>query len=218
MTLLTQAAHSQVPVTARDIVSTMANVYAQCFTYCDEGKVKQKSGRMTVAFTTVFQRPVLFKFEYFRSSSVGLSWLTDHYVLWRTGAGDVQMWWTLRPQVQIRPMDRATASVAGVSAESGHVIPRLLMPEEVTGFSLASSWIDAAPPVEEIVGGHACYKVSGHYPFGRDEALSVWVDEESFLVRKLVDKRNVITYSPEINVAIDASAFQFQPGRASSKR
>jgi len=33
---------------------------------------------------------------------------------------------------------------------------------------------------------------------------------ESFLIRKLVDKRQVISYSPEINVSIDPSAFQFQ--------
>ena len=85
------------------------------------------------------------------------------------------------------------------------------MPEEVTGFSLASNWMDPAVSlIQEMVDGHACYKISGHYPFGRDETLSIWVDKESFLIRKLVDKRQVITYSPEINVAIDPSAFQFQ--------
>jgi hypothetical protein len=211
LVLFVRDAYSQAP-TAREVLNKMADVYSQCMTYRDTGEVKQRTGR-TVSFSTAFQRPALFKFEYF--SSMGLVFLqhTDHFVLWRTAPGDVQMWWTVKPQVDTKPMNQAIASATGVSATSSHNIPGLLMPEEVTGFSLASDWTDTAPVIEEFVDGHVCYKISGHYPTAPNEVLTIWVDKESLLIRKLANNREVITYSPEINAPIDFSAFQFEPNR-----
>ena len=69
-----------------------------------------------------------------------------------------------------------------------------------------------------MVDGRACYKISGHYLNGPDETLSVWIDKQSFLIRKFVDKRQTITYSPQVNIPIDAALFDFQPPAANPTR
>jgi hypothetical protein len=84
------------------------------------------------------------------------------------------------------------------------------------GFSLSSNWMDAAPPEDEMVDGRACYKISGQYR--PDDPLSLWIDKQSFLIRKIVDKRQTITYFPQVNVAIDAKLFDFQPPVANPTR
>jgi hypothetical protein len=199
--------YSQSPLSAREVVAKMADVYAHCNTYRDEGKVITQTGR-TVTFITAFQRPASFRFEYFTTPRLQT---VEQYVVWRNKPGDAQMWWTIRPHVETKPMPLAIASVTGVSSGSGHNIPRLLMPDEVTGFSLAGNWMSEALPVEEIVDGHASYKITGHYEIGPGETLSVWIDKQSLLIRKLQNKRETVTYSPEINVPVDASLFEFHP-------
>src|SRR5438132_539899 len=89
ISLFASAGYSQALLTAREIINKMSDVYAQCATYRDQGKVKEKSGK-TVSFTTLFQWPSLFKFEYFGATRFLFH---DHQVIWRTRAGDVQMWW-----------------------------------------------------------------------------------------------------------------------------
>jgi len=201
--LFASPAFAQAPPTARDVINKMARVYAQSETYRDEGKVAYRDGRVW-SFTTVFQRPTLFKFEYTGPFP------SRHFVLWRTAPGDVRMWSTLKPQGQLKPMAMAIASFTGVSGTSSHTIPVLLMPNEVSGFSLSSDWMAPAPPEEALVDGHACYKISGHYLTGVDQMLSVWVDKETFLIRKVVDEYQTTTYSPQIDIAIDAALFDFK--------
>ena len=56
------------------------------------------------------------------------------------------------------------------------------------------------------------------YLDGPDETLSVWIDKQSFLIRKIVNKRATITYTPQLNRPIDAALFDFQPPAASPSR
>ena len=201
----------QSTITLRQILSRMASAYANCSSYRDEGKVV--SAFEEISFATVFERPSSFRFEYRRAGTV-----PDNYVIWRTAPGEARSWWTIRPETRSLSLDLATAGATGLSASSSHNIPILLMPDEVTGFSFASNnWVDT-PPESESVDGHACYKLSGHYPLSPEMPVSLWIDKASFLIRKVVANSATITYSPQLNVSINRAEFQFQPPLANLSR
>jgi len=195
----------QVPLTPRQILARMANVYANCVSYRDEGKVV--SPYEEISFATLFERPSRFRFEYTRSGP-----RSDRYVIWRTTPGDAQSWWTLRKDSPNQSMSMAIATATGISAASSHNIPRLLMPDEVNGFSFAlDNWVDVATAEEESVNGRLCYKLSGHYPLAPTMPVVLWIDKETFLVRKVFSNSATVTYSPQLDVPIEQSTFQFQP-------
>src|SRR5215471_10092195 len=120
----------QTTLTPRQILARMADVYANCSSYRDEGKVV--SAFEELSFATIFERPSRFRYEYTRSGP-----RSDRYVIWRTAPGETQSWWTIRSNSPNQSMNMAIASATGVSAATSHNIPRLLMPDEVTGFSFA---------------------------------------------------------------------------------
>jgi hypothetical protein len=203
--ITSQAVPFQSPLTARDILSRMRDVYANCTSYRDEGKVVSRFEE--ISFATVFERPSSFRFEYRRSGG-----RSDHYIIWRTSPGDARSWWTIRPETRSVSMSLAIAGATGVSAASSHNIPRLLMPDEVGGFSFAlDNWVDSTAPEEETVSGRLCYKLSGHYPLSPTSPVSLWVDKETFLVRQVFSNGATVTYSPQLNVLIDQATFQVQP-------
>ena len=195
----------QTTLTPRQILARMAEVYANCTSYRDEGTVV--SAFEEISFATVFERPSRFRYEYTRSGA-----RSDRYVIWRTAPGDAQSWWTIRSNSPNQSMNMAIAAATGVSAATSHHIPRLLMPDEVGGFSFAvDDWVDATTAQEESVNGRACYKLSGHYPLVPTALVTLWVDRETFLVRKVFSNGATVTYSPQLNIPIEQSNFQFQP-------
>jgi hypothetical protein len=172
--------------------------------------VFSNGGLPEISFGTAFERPALFRFEYSRSDApLGRS---EHLVIWRNTFGDAQTWWTIRPQIERKSMSLAIAGATGVSRASAHHISRLLMPDEVTGFSFGTdNWFDLTSPEQEMVDGHACYKISGDYLTGPSERISLWIDKESFLIRKVVDNRATTIYSPQLNVPLDPTIFDYEP-------
>jgi outer membrane lipoprotein-sorting protein len=200
----TLSAPFQTALTPRQILARMAAVYANCVSYRDEGKVV--SPYEEISFATLFERPSRFRFEYSRSSP-----RADRYVIWRTAPGEAQSWWTIRRDAPNQSLNMAIATATGVSAASSHNIPRLLMPDEVNGFSFAlDNWVDVTSAEEESVNGRLCYKLSGHYPASPTMPVTLWVDKETFLVRKVFSNSATVTYSPQLNVEIDQSTFQFE--------
>jgi len=205
ISLTTLSLPFQTTLTPREILARVADVYANCASYRDEGKVV--SSFEEISFSTLFERPSRFRFEYTRIGP-----RSDRYVIWRTAPGDAQSWWTIRTDSPNQSMNMAIASATGVSAASSHHIPRLLMPDEVGGFSFAGDkWVDVTNADEESVNGRTCYKLTGHYPLSPTTPLTLWVDKETFLIRKVVSNGATVTYSPQLNVPIDQSTFQFQP-------
>ena len=202
---VTLKAVSQATMTPREILSRMKDVYATCMTYRDEGKVVSGAGG-ELTFATIFARPSQFRYEYKSRSR------SDYYVIWRTEPGDAKSWWTIRRETRTERLGLAIAGATGVSAATSHTIPTLLMPDELQGgFSLAlDNWVDTGP-VEETVGGRLCYKLSGHYPLSPTSPLTVWIDKETFLVRQVFSNSTTVTYSPQLNVPIEPSTFQYQP-------
>src|SRR6185295_5881129 len=56
---------TQTTLSPQQILARMSDVYANCTSYRDEGKVV--SSFEEISFATVFERPARFRFEYIRS-------------------------------------------------------------------------------------------------------------------------------------------------------
>jgi len=122
---------------ARQILTRMAETYANCKTYQDTGIVKTSfigSDRDSVEetrFSTAFVRPDEFRFEYLSKNN---SWgFGNRYIIWCKGH-EVLTWWSIDPGTKReQSLALAVASATGVSSGSAHTIPALLLPNDISG-------------------------------------------------------------------------------------
>lgn len=206
------------PLDAAGILQKMAKAYAECRTYRDSGVVKtvfiMKTGRKTVEkpFSTAFVRPDRFRFEFCDTSDDGS---TERCLIARSG-DQVQSWWTLQPKVSVgKSLGMALAGATGISGGSAHTIPNLLLPEEVTGFSLPE--MDKIKRIADArIGTANCFRIQGEF---RQTPMTLWIDQRTFLLRRL-EERNVFEdfrteeitdYSPTLNEAIPDKLLAFDP-------
>ena len=201
---------AQQSLTPRQIVARMATVYASASSYRDEGKIVSANA-LDRSFATVFERPTRFRFEFNRPEYTPKGQRRElRIAIWRSSPGQSQNWWSITGVPPAATMGMSIAYATGVSHGASHTIPRLLMGEEVGGFTLANdSWLDSTPPREESINGRACYRISGGY--ANSDKITLWIDKESFLIRRLDSLGDTTTYSPQLNVRIDPAVFQFQP-------
>lgn len=195
-------------------------VYASCRSYRDEGMVEtvfvREEGEKTdlKPFSTAFIRPDRFRFEY-RHRKDGHD--TCQMIVW-AGGDAVRKWnWHMKTiELKAGLLAGAIAGATGVSGGSARTIPRLLMPSEVRGRSLADL-NDLKLVGEAELDGVRCHLVEGIKPSG--STSTIWVDEENKLVRKMVtsmqfaDFRTLTTttYSPQIDVEISPDELSFSP-------
>lgn len=212
----------QPPLTPQQILQNMAQTYATCRFYRDEGVVttvfKGTNGRGTFQtrkpFSTSFVRPAgLFRFEYQEDDKPNGP--NPRYVIWSNGR-EVRSWWTIRPVVQKMPsLEMAIAGATGVSGGSANTVPSLLlqiafgqMLKHLQGFVPAAR--------SERVGGANCWRVDAKDL--RGFPVVVWVDKNTFLVRRLFQRVNLgpqsgiaettTTYKPSLNVTFDPRVFE----------
>ncbi|HEY0073657.1 MAG TPA: hypothetical protein VGB77_06105 [Abditibacteriaceae bacterium] len=203
---------------AKQIVDRMAAMYAACQSYMDEGEVNtifiQNKGRriVTKPFCTAFVRPSNFRFEFRDRHSEEEEW--QRYMVWTDGIS-VKTWWTVRPGVEIKPsLSRAIAGATGVSSGSAHNIPKLLMPDEITGSAL-SSVVEWKLLREEDVGSITAYVIEGRRH--GDRLTTFWVDKRTLLILKIFSQREhadfetetTTTYRPQINAPIPPERLTF---------
>jgi hypothetical protein len=135
---------------------------------------------------------------------------TEQFAVWRAAPGNAHLWWTFRPEVLTLPLESAIAKGTGISSGSAQRLSVLLMPDEVGGFSLATDWVDdAVNPTYEQVDGRMCVRVDGHS--SNDARISLWLDPETFLMRKFLDGPITTIYYPEVDISLDDKIFDFQP-------
>ena len=121
-------------LSAKQIIDRMAEVYAGCNSYRDSGSVKtqfigENNFLTEKTFKTAFVRHDRFRFEY-REEMFNVR---SRNIIWSNGK-DVQTWWDVRPGVEkAKSLDMAVAGATGVSSSSAHTVPRLLLPDEVSG-------------------------------------------------------------------------------------
>jgi outer membrane lipoprotein-sorting protein len=209
---------AQTPPDAPSLIGKMQAVYASCRSYRDQGQLvltKVENGRVVSihrAVRIVFERPDRFRFEHTQERRSGGE--KDLVAIW-SDRGQFYSWWSIMPGVR-KHVDFMQAFRWGreVSGRGMYMVDLL---HQLT----ADDWLwkanvsTAQFGPEEKVSGRRCYTVD--IPGGR--ATRLWIDKESFLIRKVytsfgkdAEYRDVTsTYSPELNVPIEASEFVFKP-------
>lgn len=185
---------------AGQILNRMAETYAQCKTYRDSGTVTtvfieaQKRRTDEKPFTTAFVRPDRFRFEYQHHLGVGgILETTISYVVCRN-ADKILTWWDARPEIkENESLGRALAGATGISGGSAHTVPALLIPDEVGGWRLND--ITEPKRIEDAIHDNsACLRIQGTFI---DHPMTIWIDRESFLVRRIDQERQFDDFRTE---------------------
>jgi hypothetical protein len=224
------------------ILAALAEVYATCGSYRDSGQVVTRfldlGGRLTDTsvkpFRTAFVRPGRFRFEY-REEGQG-----DRCIVWSHGEA-TRTWWDVTPGVEEHEsLGVAVAGATGVSDESAHTVPALLLPDRVRGWRLT----DLAGVVslgDERLDEVTCYRLQGRYATDpaleerrREEILrltgqviercvdgpvTLWIDRGTFLVRRIEDHaqfetfrvEKVTTSEPATGILVREDELRFDP-------
>ena len=195
---------------ASDILGRMANMYAECKTYCDTGVVKtvymEATGNRIVAspFKTAFVRPNRFRFEYTEKASVRES----RFIVWQSEK-DVQLW-PENPSIVQKPLSLglAVSAATGVSGGSAQTVPALLLPKDVGGLRL-TDLTDAKRVEDAMIDKVDCFRVEGKLGILR----TIWIDKKTFPVRQIDEPQfsRTTTYEPVIDGEIVDKSLEFDP-------
>jgi len=175
---------------ATPIVAAMAAAYIHATSYVDKGRVRKtfiqgQDRRLVVKpFTTAFVRSDKFRFE-FRTDNDDPK---QAYVIWSDGVRTVTRWY-IRPGLEVkRDLDHAVAGATGVSSGSAHTVPRLLLPDVVSGFAL-TELTDLRLAGSEALDGHMCWKIIGRHPDAKTDT-TLWIDQRSHLLRRMFGRHH----------------------------
>jgi hypothetical protein len=208
--------------TAAQILDAMLQTYQNCKTYSDTGIVKttfietSRTRSTEKPFKTAFVRPGRFRFEFtedMHGSSI-------RYIVWRNGE-KVKTWWDIGSRLEDNPsLDLALAGATGVSSGSAHTIPALLMPSEVSGFTLKDLH-GITRLKDSTCGDSKCFLIRGKDSQG--DILTLWIDEGSLLLRQIhsghdfagFQTEEITTYTPIVNDRIPEEVMAFSaPGQS----
>ena len=216
--LLANLVHTkpQSPMSARQIIDRMAEVYASCRTYSDEGEVSTEYVRIqslqTVRqpFSTAFVRPAGFRFEYSRRRGKE-GW--DRFIAWKEG--DVEKaWWPPSPTEQAAPLEGTLFGFGNLSSGAALTIPSLLFPDLFRGSSVLTSLDELTLAGEDKVNGRNTFKLMGRF---RGQPVKLWIDQREFLVVKIHRKMKygnfdieiTTKYKPHLNADISRDQLAF---------
>lgn len=217
--LVTPVVRPQAKPTARLLLKRMAEKYSRLISYQDEGVVvttydEETGGRIEkVPFKTSFKRPNLFRFEW---TDYFLSKLGNKRVVWSNGK-DAFTYWEPDRYEKEKYLGLAIAGATGVSSGSAHTVPRLLLADEVSGFSV-SELKNTSLLGEEVFEGVLCYHIKGAHPHGQIHEL--WIGKSDLLLRKVrqvtkePDKTTIeeeIHRNIHVNELIATSLFDYKP-------
>ncbi len=208
------------PEVAR-VIARMKATYAGCKSYEDTGTVvtvvperPEFSGEKR--FQTAFVRPDHFFFIYNTDKAVP----EDRYAIWCDGRRShiwAHAWWSRDGKTSAyASLGDAMRRPTAFSGGSSHVVPRLLLPDEIEGWSLA----DLVSPHllgTETVDDTRCFNLLGNNP--HHDTMTIWIDKHSFMLRKVAiaskfvgaDGLTTISYKPHVNKPIDRKTFRFAP-------
>jgi peroxiredoxin len=181
---------------AAGILARMEQTYASATTYSDHGTVETSS--WTLSFETAFIRDQRLRFEYSaggRRSHWARVW-SDFRHTYTEASRDREI-----TDDGLR-IGKPLAVKAGSSAGSSVLITGLLLPDLV-GRSPTDDLSAPAILREETLGGSKCWVIGGQDRRGKD--VSLWIDQGSYVLRKLVDDHHTIELEPQIGTRLDAA-------------
>ena len=227
LTLLPAEFFSSLPHAAtEDLLEKSRAMYAALNSYSDTGIVTHDYGYTNSPahdhhkfITSLKRSPRGFYFEFNKEGG-------DRYVIW----GDPQAfhtWWKATGVESDYPNpDNAgafTTSAVNTVGATGKIVSLLYkkgaLPSDFAYFN------DAVVEGKENISAHECYRLVGTakdvYGTGHEvnvRKLSVWIDTDSLLIRKIVEEwkplpgqvsRITTTFEPQANPALDESKFKF---------
>jgi hypothetical protein len=159
----------------------MANVYASVKTYTDRGRAQYRyisgtsQSEQRSTFATFLDREQGFRFDTLEGPS------HNQVILW-SGQGPTRN--ILHDRSQI---DRFVKSlvVGPFGLVAGTSVPSLLLPGEFR-HSFLDHFRDPQYQGQAAVGAARCHRILGHWQ-DRTE-VTIWLDEDHYLVRRLVDR------------------------------
>jgi len=197
----------------------MAAKYSRLASYQDEGVVittydEETGGRIEkLPFKTSFKRPNLFRFEW---TDYFLSKLGTKRVVWSNGKNAFTYWEPDRYEKE-KYLGLAIAGATGVSSGSAHTVSRLLLEDEVNGFSVTD--LNGTSLLgEELFEGVLCYHIKGAHPDG--QFYELWIGKSDLLLRKVREESkdsNTVRTEEEIrrnihvNEPIANALFDYKP-------
>lgn len=186
---------SQHDLTADEILQRVAATYASCGTYHDFGLVKRVVTRgdgshtSEEPFSITFVRPDDLRFEYGKQAYSGK---TERHIVSRIGNA-IYSWRDGGDVMEPKSLSKALSAVT----VSGHAEAplALLMPHEVHRPKL-TDLEDAERLADTELEKIGCFVVRGRYGFF-DLPVTVWVDRQTFLLRRVFSQRQDSHYGVE---------------------
>jgi len=219
------------PADAVSILLKTKKVYQSCRSYRDSGEVQTRgfveggSFASTVRFATAFVRPGALRFEF---TVTGFGERAERWVMAWDGSRVLAL--TPTSEVRVSPtLGEALDGASGITAGASLRVPGMLLPRVVGGGALL---VSPERLEDELEAGRWCYKLRGQTratPYERssgsvtvrveEERVTLWIDRESCLLRKVEEEaklstyRSVITttYTPELDVEIPAGELALPP-------
>jgi outer membrane lipoprotein-sorting protein len=211
---------------AESILQKTRDTYVALKSYADSGVIVSDYGSSSQdkhTFSTLFNRaPRHFLLDFHKQGGGRL-------VIW----GDTDAfhtWWQATGQQYDYPNPNNTPAISLSGQNTGGAamkIPTLLYGKS----NLAAEMLNIANPLldgDEDVGGRRCHRVVGrasdtYGATGREvniHKVTVWIDAESFLVRKMLEEwkplpgqrsRVTTSYEPRANPTLEEEKFKFRP-------
>ncbi len=173
---------------SNQIINDLKEKYASIENYLDSVSIKW--GSQAKQSLTAFERPASFCFSYTDSNM----WVNKERTTYKDPEHGVSSLWTNGKRLLLKrffeevPIEMSMKETEVISIfkrfpVSGAFALGLLMSELAIDRNQLVE-INYAPEVtEEDLGGNSCYVLSG--TFNRDFDTQIWVDKDSFLVRKV---------------------------------
>jgi outer membrane lipoprotein-sorting protein len=214
-----------------DVLARSRAAYAALRSYSDTGIVTvetQVPGAPLAierhTFTTRYRNPRHFYFEFKKDASAG----DERLAIWCDG-GDFQSWWSATGVHEVfsggRGVSAFTSAVFPTQGAAVQIPPVLFPAAEMHGPFVDMKDVRALG--FEDAGGRRSHKIAGvvQSHFGSARPITVWIDAETLLVRKIVEgtpveaaaghvDRVTTTFDPRPNLTMADSEFRFAVPRS----
>ena len=212
---------------SEEVLTRSRAMYQALKSYADTGVViveGQSPGAPLTSekhtFTTYYRAPGHYLFEFKEDPNAG----GDHVAIWSGGA-DFRSWWSATGVAEAYPAAQAISAFATMSFPTGgsalHMASWLLPKVSIQGTLTDIRNPTSGGTVD--LGGRRCHRVNGEVQahFGAARAVSIWIDVETLLVRRILEDtprglpagtidRSTTDFDPKVNLTIEDSSFEFK--------